>query len=59
MAEEPWHPWLLKDQVGGYTIKYNSHFAFATVKGAGHMVPEYRPVEAYEMFYRFLSNVDL
>ena len=57
--EQPWHPWLLGDQVAGYTIKYNANFSFATVKGAGHMVPQYKPVQAYQMFVRFLSNVDL
>jgi hypothetical protein len=126
-AEQPWRPWLVNQQVAGYVTKYNSNFAFASVKGgayhqmtvdlaifhlpflsvfhifiisresfrsvvplafalipncvlqyflneilcshivsfisclhtAGHMVPQYRPEEAFNMVSRFLANEDL
>eukprot|EP01079_Euglenida_sp_SAG-EU17-18_P006487 gene6487-1156_t len=35
--------------VAGYAIKYE-HLDFVTVKGAGHMVPQYKPARALEMF---------
>lgn len=40
---KPWTSWESVGQVGGYVVQYTSpaggHFDFATVKGAGHMVP--------------------
>jgi serine carboxypeptidase-like clade 1 len=58
--EQTWRPWLVDEvQVAGYVVKYNANFSFASVKGAGHMVPQYRPQEAFAMFQRFLNNEDL
>lgn len=59
VAEQPWHPWLVNKQVAGYVTKYNKNFAFASIKGAGHMVPQTRPVEALAMVTRFLAGQDL
>jgi len=33
-----------------------SNFTFATVKGSGHMVPQYKPKEAFAMFSAFLAG---
>lgn len=60
-AQSEWHPWLLNNQVGGYATVYTvpnaSHtFTFITVKGSGHMVPEYQPAPALEMLTRFINN---
>ena len=30
-------------QVAGYVTTYEQNFNFVTVKGAGHMVPQFRP----------------
>ena len=51
----------LDNQVAGYATVYTvpnaSHpFTFITVKGSGHMVPQYQPVSAQEMLRRFLSG---
>jgi len=51
-----WTEWLVNTQVAGYLTKYQDNFSFITVKGAGHMVPEYKPVQALEMFSRWLNN---
>jgi serine carboxypeptidase-like clade 1 len=51
-----WTAWNVNNQVAGYVTKYQMGFEFVTVKGAGHMVPEYKPVEALEMFSRYLKN---
>lgn len=46
-------------QVAGYAVEYASGLTFATVKGAGHMVPETNPVQALAMFERFVSGRSL
>jgi len=51
-----WHPWTVDNQVAGYVVEYGSNFQFATVKGSGHMVPQYRPAQAIAMFDRFVNN---
>jgi len=54
-----WQPWTDDErQVGGFVTKYES-FTFATVRGAGHMVPETQPSRAFAMFSRFLSKADV
>jgi len=54
-----WRPWLVEAQVGGYVVEYGANFTFATVKGAGHMVPRTQPERAYAMLSRFLSGQPL
>ena len=43
-------------QVAGYVTSYSQDFTFLTVKGAGHMVPQFRPKQAYSMFIRMVTN---
>lgn len=52
----PWSPWSVDGQVAGYVTEYESNFNFVTVKGSGHMVPQYRPKQALAMFSRFINN---
>lgn len=55
--DQDWHQWLVNSQVAGYATSYKANgFQFITVKGSGHMVPEYRPVQALQMFTQFLNN---
>ncbi len=59
---EAWRPWALHDneaEVGGFVTTYAHNFSFATVRGAGHMVPLYRPESAHEMIARFVHNLPL
>eukprot|EP00887_Chlorella_sp_A99_P005471 scaffold1.g5471.t1 len=55
-----WGPWHAGDhQVAGYSIRYRrgaAELTYATVKGAGHMVPETKPAEALAMFSRFITT---
>jgi serine carboxypeptidase-like clade II len=56
---ETWRPWIGSNkQVGGYVEKYKG-FTFATVRDAGHMVPETQPERAFDMFSRFLNGKPL
>lgn len=56
-----WHPWKSETTAGkgsvvaGYATEYE-HFTFVTVKGAGHMVPQFKPVRALTMFSKFLAD---
>ena len=55
-----WAPWLTADrQVAGYAVHYRGGLVYATVRGAGHMVPESKPAEALEMVQRFLRRLSL
>eukprot|EP00055_Hartaetosiga_balthica_P000271 m.136129 g.136129 ORF g.136129 m.136129 type:complete len:460 (-) comp10451_c0_seq1:126-1505(-) len=54
-----WRAWNVNNQVAGYVVEYGPNFQFATVKGSGHMVPQYRPSQALQMFHRFINNMVL
>ena len=58
---QPWAPWTAPDDsdepaVLGYSTHYELNFTYATVKGAGHMVPTFRPRAALLMVDRFLKR---
>ncbi|CAL8102231.1 unnamed protein product [Prunus armeniaca] len=50
-----WRPWYSNDEVGGYVIGYKG-LTFATVRGAGHMVPSYQPQRALTLISSFLKG---
>ncbi|GLT48401.1 hypothetical protein SLA2020_220310 [Shorea laevis] len=50
-----WHPWYTKNEVGGYVVEYKG-LTFATVRGAGHLVPSYKPESALQMISSFLQG---
>ncbi|KAK4270273.1 hypothetical protein QN277_023328 [Acacia crassicarpa] len=56
---EDWRPWLVNSQVAGYTRRYSNKMTFATIKGAGHVAPEYKSEECFEMFTSWISNKPL
>ncbi|XP_062501845.1 uncharacterized protein LOC134178948 [Corticium candelabrum] len=56
-VKEAWRPWMVNDQVAGYVTTYDvNNFTFITVKGSGHMVPQFQPVSAYAMFERYIKK---
>ncbi|WOG91892.1 hypothetical protein DCAR_0311147 [Daucus carota subsp. sativus] len=56
---DEWRPWIVQGQYAGYTRAYSNKMTFATVKGAGHTAPEYKPAECYAMFERWISDKPL
>ncbi len=69
VADE-WRAWRGDDgQVAGYMRRYkggggapgasSSSLTYATVKGAGHTVPQYKPAQSRALLARFLSDAPL
>ncbi|XP_034705435.1 serine carboxypeptidase-like 40 [Vitis riparia] len=58
-VKTPWHPWFVAGEVGGYTEVYKGDLTFATVRGAGHQVPSFRPKRALSLISHFLSGTPL
>jgi len=58
-----WRQWYFSDdegrQIAGFVTEYGPGFSFATIKGAGHMVPQYAPLPAFLMFSKTLSGQPL
>ncbi|GAU51234.1 hypothetical protein TSUD_412360 [Trifolium subterraneum] len=53
---DPYRVWFHKGQVGGWVTEYGNLLRFATVRGAGHMVPYGQPSRALHLFSSFVSN---
>lgn len=56
--EVAWRPWIYSDgseQIAGF-IKEYSKIAFATVKGAGHMAPEDKPIATSLLIQNFVTG---
>uniref|UniRef100_A0A8I6Y2P4 carboxypeptidase D n=1 Tax=Hordeum vulgare subsp. vulgare TaxID=112509 RepID=A0A8I6Y2P4_HORVV len=53
-----WRPWYTPDnEVGGYVQQYEGGFTFASVRGAGHMVPSFQPKRSLVLLYSFMKGV--
>ncbi|XP_077982821.1 lysosomal protective protein-like [Glandiceps talaboti] len=48
-------PWIYSDQVAGFYHQFQN-ITFVTVKGSGHMVPQWRPGQALQMITDFLNG---
>ncbi|XP_017254878.1 serine carboxypeptidase-like 17 [Daucus carota subsp. sativus] len=61
-VERTWKPWFVKGQVAGYTESFSHDdysLTFATVKGAGHAAPEFKPEECLAMVDRWFADTQL
>ena len=45
--------------MGGYVTRYeHERFDFLTIRGSGHMVPQFKPAQAFEFLSTWLKNED-
>lgn len=63
VVNKEWRAWYYGNdpsqiQIGGYVTEYNE-LTFVTVRGAGHMVPQWKPEQAYHMFQKFINGEEL
>jgi carboxypeptidase C (cathepsin A) len=57
VSGHPWEAYDVDGQVGGYLTKWSdTKLAFATVHGAGHEVPTYKPNVAYWLWENYLKG---
>jgi len=47
---------MVDGQVGGYIEEYGN-FTFATVHGAGHMVPQFKRGPAYYLIFNWIKQL--
>ncbi|XP_010465794.1 PREDICTED: serine carboxypeptidase-like 16 [Camelina sativa] len=55
---DKWRPWMILDQVAGYTTTYANEMTFATVKGGGHTL-DFKPEEHSILLKRWISGQPL
>lgn len=55
---QEWRPWTIdgKQYMGGYVTRYENDFDFLTIRGSGHMVPEYKPKVTLEFLEKWLKG---
>ena len=53
-----WRPWTTDGcrNMGGYVQRYEGGFDFLTIRGAGHMVPTYKPEASFAFLKAWLSD---
>ena len=49
-------PYMLAGQVAGYYETFEGGFTFATVHGAGHMAPQFKPPQTYKLIFDWLQK---
>ncbi|KAK6136841.1 hypothetical protein DH2020_029436 [Rehmannia glutinosa] len=59
-VKKPWIPWYAGDsnEVAGYRVIYDG-LSFATVRGAGHLVPQSKPSRAFALLNKFIVADDI
>lgn len=55
---EPWRPWTVDGcrRMGGYVTRYEGSLDFLTIRGAGHMVPTYKPDSSFTFLKAWIEN---
>lgn len=53
---DEWRPFYYDDQVAGYTESYDTGLTFASVHGAGHMAPQYKPEQTFYLIFNWITN---
>jgi carboxypeptidase C (cathepsin A) len=44
--------------MGGFVTRYEGDFDYLTIRGSGHMVPQYKPKAALAFLNAWLANED-
>ncbi|KAI0092563.1 Alpha/Beta hydrolase protein [Irpex rosettiformis] len=57
-GRQAWRDWTVDGEKAGET-KSSGGLTFATIRGAGHMVPHDKPVESFAMISRWVARRDL
>ncbi|KAL0735735.1 hypothetical protein Bca4012_011945 [Brassica carinata] len=55
---DKWRPWMIHNQVAGYTKTYANKMTYATIKGGAH-TSKFKPEETFIMFQRWISGQPL
>ena len=58
---QSWRAWTLDGcrRMGGYVTRYEKdRLDFLTIRGSGHMVPQFKPEPAYEFMRAWLAGED-
>lgn len=55
---EAWRPWTLdgKQRMGGYVVSWPGNLHYLTIRGSGHMVPEYKPAATLAFIEAFVKG---
>jgi serine carboxypeptidase-like clade 2 len=53
--QQPWQPYTVNGHTAGHFEVWDA-FTYATVRGAGHEVPEYQPLSADHLIGAFITN---
>lgn len=58
--KQEWRPWTIDGcrRMGGYVQRYEGSFDFLTIRGAGHMVPTYKPEASFAFLKAWIENED-
>ncbi|CAN8287928.1 unnamed protein product [Cochlearia groenlandica] len=55
---DEWKPWMINDQIAGYTRTYANKMTYATIKASGHTA-EFNQEKSSVMFERWINNQPL
>jgi carboxypeptidase C (cathepsin A) len=50
---------VVDGQVGGYLERYNGSLTYASVHGAGHMAPQFKPAETFHLISNWIADKDI
>lgn len=58
-VKKPWTAWVHKGQVQGYIEHYRGHFDLATVRGVGHMAPQWKREPMQYLITQFIHDQNI
>ena len=53
---QQWAPWYVNGQVAGYYEKYEGNLDFSTIKGVGHMAPQWAREQTYSLVKNWMAG---